>query len=187
MEKARGDSVSRLAWSMGKFLSKGIFSILSVGSLPNHIAFIMDGNRRYEKMQNMARGAGHKAGYVALMKLLYYCYELGVKYVTVYGFSIDNFKRPPEDVDYLMGLVIKMIEELLKEGSIVSKYGIRLYIIGNLKLLSEPVRVAAERAMAATANNTKAALLICVAYTSYDEIVHALQESCMAKRMKLKH
>jgi len=181
MEKARGDSVSRLAWGLGKFLSKGIFSILSVGPLPNHIAFIMDGNRRYEKKQNMAEGAGHKAGYFALMKMLYYCYELGVKHVTVYGFSIDNFKRCPEEVHSLMDIFLEMIEELLKEKSIVSHYGVRIYIIGNLKLLSEPVRVAAERAMAATANNTKAAFLICVAYTSYDEIVHAVQESCMAK------
>ncbi|GLT72907.1 hypothetical protein SLA2020_448020 [Shorea laevis] len=159
MEKARGDSVSQLAWGLGRFLRKCFFSILSVGPLPNHIAFIMDGNRRYAKKQNMAEGAGHKAGYLALIRVLSYCYELGVKYVTVYAFSIDNFKRRPEEVHSLMDLMLEKIEELLKEESIV----------------------AAERAMATTANNTKTVLLICVAYTSYDEIVHAVQESCMAK------
>jgi ditrans,polycis-polyprenyl diphosphate synthase len=182
MEKARGDSASQLTGGLGSFLRKCIFSILSVGPLPNHIALIMDGNRRYAKKQNMAEGAGHRAGYLALIKVLSHCYELGVKYVTVYAFSIDNFKRRPEEVHSLMDLMLEKIEELLKEESIVNQYGLRIYFIGNLKLLNEPVRVAAERAMAATAKNTKAVLLICVAYTSYDEIVHAVQESCKAKR-----
>ncbi|KAE8010730.1 hypothetical protein FH972_007072 [Carpinus fangiana] len=182
MEKARGDSASQLTGGLGGFLRKCIFSILSVGPLPNHIALIMDGNRRYAKKQNMAEGAGHRAGYLALIKVLSHCYELGVKYVTVYAFSIDNFKRRPEEVHSLMDLMLEKIEELLKEESIVNQYGLRIYFIGNLKLLNEPVRVAAERAMAATAKNTKAVLLICVAYTSYDEIVHAVQESCKAKR-----
>ncbi|KAB9609454.1 hypothetical protein FH972_027049 [Carpinus fangiana] len=182
MEKARGDSASQLTGGLGSFLRKCIFSILSVGPLPNHIALIMDGNRRYAKKQNMAEGAGHRAGYLALIKVLSHCYELGVKYVTVYAFSIDNFKRRPEEVHSLMDLMLEKIEELLKEESIVNQYGLRIYFVGNLKLLNEPVRVAAERAMAATAKNTKAVLLICVAYTSYDEIVHAVQESCKAKR-----
>jgi ditrans,polycis-polyprenyl diphosphate synthase len=185
MEKARDDSVSQLARGLGSFLRKCIFSILSVGPLPSHIAFIMDGNRRYAKNQNMAEGAGHKAGYLTLMKMLCYCYELGVKYLTVYAFSIDNFKRRPEEVHSLMDLMLEKIEELLKEGSIVNQYGVRIYFIGNLKLLKEPVRVAAEKAMAATANNAKAVLLICVAYTSYDEIVHAVQESCKVKRNEI--
>jgi ditrans,polycis-polyprenyl diphosphate synthase len=181
MEKARGGSVSQLAWGLACFMRKCIFRILSVGPLPNHIALIMDGNRRYAKKLNMAEVAGHKAGAIALMKLLSHSYELGVKYVTVYAFSIDNFKRRPDEVNSLMALIVEKIEEMLKEESIVNQYGVRMYFIGNLKLLNEPVRVAAERAMAATANNTKAALLICVAYTSSDEIVHAVQQSCKAK------
>lgn len=182
MEKDRNDSVSQLSGGLGRFLRKCLFSVLSVGPLPNHIAFIMDGNRRYAKKQNMAEGTGHKAGYLALMRMLCYCYELGVKYVTVYAFSIENFKRRPEEVQSLMNLMLEKIEELLKEESIVKEYGIRIYFIGNLKLLSEPVRLAAERAMANTAINTKAVLLICVAYTSYDEIVNAVEESCKVKR-----
>jgi ditrans,polycis-polyprenyl diphosphate synthase len=185
MAKDGGGSASQLSGGLGRFLRKCIFSILSVGPLPDHIAFIMDGNRRYAKKQNMEEGAGHKAGFQALMKILCYCYELGVKYLTVYAFSIENFKRRPEEVQYLMDLMLEKIGELLKEGSIVNQYGIRLYFIGNLKLLSEPVRAAAENAMAATANNTKTVLLICVAYTSYDEIVHAVQESCKDKRNEI--
>nr|KJB42262.1 hypothetical protein B456_007G145600 [Gossypium raimondii] len=126
-------------------------------------------------------GAGHKIGFSALMSMLKYCYEFGVRYVTVYAFSIENFKRSPEEVQSLMDLMLEKIEEILKEQSIVNRYGVRVIFSGNLKLLSEPVRLAAERAMLATAKNSKAVLSICVAYTSTNEIMHAVQESCEEK------
>ncbi|KAL5706144.1 ditrans,polycis-polyprenyl diphosphate synthase [(2E,6E)-farnesydiphosphate specific] [Ranunculus cassubicifolius] len=160
------------------FMRKCLFRVLSVGSIPNHIAFIMDGNRRYARSVNLNEGEGHKVGSVALMSMLRYCYELGVKYVTIYAFSIDNFKRNPQEVESLMNLMQEKIEGLLKEESIVTSYGIRVYFVGNLKLLPEPVRLAAEKAMAATAKNNKAFLSICVAYTSTDEIVHAVRGAC---------
>ncbi|XP_054824136.1 dehydrodolichyl diphosphate synthase CPT3 isoform X2 [Prosopis cineraria] len=151
------------------------------GPVPDHIAFIMDGNRRYAKKRNMAEGDGHKAGFSALLSMLRYCYELGVKYVTVYAFSIDNFKRQPKEVQSLMDLMREKIEELLQEESIVNEYGIRLHFIGNLQLLTEPVRAAVEKAMRVTAQNNQRVLLLCVAYTSRDEIVRAVQESCKDK------
>lgn len=151
-----------------------------------HIAFIMDGNRRYAKRRNLPVGEGHKAGFLSLMSILRYCYELGVKYVTVYAFSIDNFKRRPDEVKTLMDLLQEKIEGLLEKESIVNQFGIRVYFIGNLKLLNESVRVAAEKAMKATANNSKAVLLICVAYTSCDEIVHAVEESCNVKKSEIR-
>ncbi|XVE92719.1 hypothetical protein REPUB_Repub01dG0123800 [Reevesia pubescens] len=137
----------------------------------------MDGNRRYTKRWNLMEGAGHKVGFSALMSMLKYCYESGVRYVMIYAFSIDNFKRSPEEVQSLMGLMLEKIEELIKEESIVIGYGVRLHFSGNLKLLSELVRLAAERAMLATAKNSKAVLSVCIAYTSTNEIVHAVQES----------
>ncbi|PRQ47222.1 putative rubber cis-polyprenylcistransferase [Rosa chinensis] len=163
------------------FLRKCLFSVMSVGPIPAHIAFIMDGNRRYAKRRNLPVGEGHKAGYWSLMSLLRYCWEMGVKYVTVYAFSIDNFKRPPDEVQILMDLLQEKIEGLLDKRNYLNQAGVRVCFIGNLKLLSEPVRVAAENAMKATANNSNATLLICVAYTSTDEIVHAVEESCKEK------
>ncbi|KAJ0096359.1 hypothetical protein Patl1_29265 [Pistacia atlantica] len=142
----------------------------------------MDGNRRYAKKCNLEEGAGHRAGYSSLMSLLKYCYELGVKYVTIYAFSIENFKRKPDEVHDLMDLMLEKMQAMLKEESIVNRYGIRVHFIGKLKLLSEPVRVAAEKVMRATEKNSKVVLLVCVAYTSGDEIVHAVQESCKHKR-----
>ncbi|KAI3500373.1 hypothetical protein L1887_36194 [Cichorium endivia] len=167
---------------LGTLARKCIFSILSVSIIPNHIAFIMDGNRRYSKQHNLIQGAGHGIGFTSLMSMLKYCYELGIKYVTIYAFSIENFKRSPKEVESLMDLMEEKIEGLIKEESIVNQYGVRVYFIGNLKLLSKPVRLAAERAMDATAKNSRAVLSICIAYTSTDEILNAVVESCEEKR-----
>ncbi|KAM1568805.1 hypothetical protein ACFX14_034073 [Malus domestica] len=181
MQKTSGNIATRLFWSIVSFLRRCLFLVISIRPIPRHIAFIMDGNRRYAKKRKMMDGDGHRVGFLALMSMLKYCFELGVTYVTVYAFSIENFKRNPEEVQSLMGLMQEKIEGLIKEESIVNQYGVRVHFIGNLKLLSEPVRSAAERAMAATANNSRGVLSICIAYTSTDEIVHAVQESCEEK------
>ncbi|KAM2731459.1 hypothetical protein EV2_035116 [Malus domestica] len=181
MEKTSGNIATRLFWSIVSFLRRCLFLVISIRPIPRHIAFIMDGNRRYAKKRKMMDGDGHRVGFLALMSMLKYCFELGVTYVTVYAFSIENFKRNPEEVQSLMDLMQEKIEGLIKEESIVNQYGVRVHFIGNLKLLSEPVRSAAERAMAATANNSRGVLSICIAYTSTDEIVHAVQESCEEK------
>ncbi|XP_028127372.1 dehydrodolichyl diphosphate synthase 6-like [Camellia sinensis] len=164
--------------SLCSFQRNCIFYVLSVGPISYHIAFIMDGNRRYAKKWNMVESAGHRVGFLALISMLRYCYELGLKYVTVYAFSIDNLKRKPEEVQALMDLMEEKIEGLMKEESIVNRYGVRVHFIGNLKLLNKSVRVAGERVMEATANNSKVVMSICVAYTSTDEIVNTIQRSC---------
>ncbi|OIT28263.1 dehydrodolichyl diphosphate synthase 6 [Nicotiana attenuata] len=181
MSKSMDGLAEKLFGSSLLHMLKSLFRILSVGPIPNHIAFILDGNRRYAKKQNMAVSNGYRAGFMAVMSMLKYCYVLGVKYMTIYAFSIDNFKRRPEEVQYLMDLMLEKIEGLLHKESVVNQYGVRVHFVGNLKLLSEPVRVAAEKAMEATANNTNSTLLICVAYSSTDEIVHAVQASCHEK------
>ncbi|KAK1313723.1 Dehydrodolichyl diphosphate synthase 6 [Acorus calamus] len=167
--------------SVWSFFRRCVYSIISIGPIPNHIAFIMDGNRRYAKCHGMKPNAGHRMGFLALMSVLQYCYEMGVHYVTVYAFSIDNFNRTPEEVQHVMDLMQDKIEGLLKEESFVNKYGIRVNFWGNLRLLRESVRLAAEKAMAATAENKGAVLSICIAYTSRDEIVHAIQGACKEK------
>lgn len=181
MEKAVGSMLSQIFENLVCLIRKFIFCVLSVAPLPNHIAFIMDGNRRYAKKRGLMEGVGHKVGFLALMSMLRCCHELGVRYVTVYAFSIDNFKRSPKEVQSLMELMQEKIDDLIKEESIVNRFGLRIYFIGNLKLLSEPVRLAAEKAMLATAKNSKSVLCICVAYTSTNEIVNAVKESIEEK------
>lgn len=163
------------------FLRKCLFRALSAGPIPSHVAFIMDGNRRYAKRRNLVEGDGHRAGFSSLMTILGYCYDLGIRYVTVYAFSIDNFKRRPDEVQCLMDLMVEKIEELLKTGSVLDRYGVRMHFIGSLKLLNENVQIAAEKAMKATASNDKTVPLICVAYTSRNEIERAVQRSCEQK------
>lgn len=186
MDKKSTSQGTQISETLGSLLRKCIFCVLSVAPIPNHIAFIMDGNRRYSKQHNLMEGGGHKVGFSALMSMLRYCYELGVKNVTIYAFSIDNFKRRPEEVESVMDLIQEKIEALIEEESIVNQYGVRVYFIGNLELLSKPIRLAAERVMAATASNCNVVLSICLAYTSSDEIVHAVQESCKEKRDEIR-
>jgi len=181
MQKTTGNIVGQFLGGLNCYLRRCMFAILSVGPVPSHIAFIMDGNRRYAKKKNMEEGDGHKAGFNVLTSLLRYCYELGVRYVTVYAFSIDNFKRKSTEVQSLMELMQKKIEELLEQESLINEYGVRLHFIGDMQLLTEPVRAAVEKATRVTAHNNQRVLLICVAYTSRHEIVHAVQECCKEK------
>nr|BAF98305.1 cis-prenyl transferase [Hevea brasiliensis] len=180
MELYNGErpSVFRL---LGKYMRKGLYGILTQGPIPTHLAFILDGNRRFAKKHKLPEGGGHKAGFLALLNVLTYCYELGVKYATIYAFSIDNFRRKPHEVQYVMDLMLEKIEGMIMEESIINAYDICVRFVGNLKLLSEPVKTAADQSMRATANNSRFVLLIAVAYSSTDEIVHAVEESSKDK------
>lgn len=187
MENKDNSLVARLFGSSVSCMRRCLFRALSVGPVPSHVAFILDGNRRYAKRLNMEDKLGYSAGFLTLMTLLKYCYELGIKYITIYVFSIENFKRKPEEVQSVMDLMLEKIQGMLKEESIVNQYGVRVKFVGNLKLLSDPVRIAAEKAMNATATNDKVVLVVAVAYTSTDEIAHASGESCLEKVMKVQN
>ncbi|KAL9269590.1 Dehydrodolichyl diphosphate synthase CPT3-like protein [Drosera capensis] len=173
--------VNPFSMELVTLLLKLMYSILSVGPLPNHMAFIMDGNRRYAKKHKLKEVESYQNGSSTLLSTLKYCSELSIKYITVYAFSIDNFKRSPEDVKFLMDLMLVIMERLIADESFIKEHGVRICFAGNLRLLNEPVRVAAEKIVTASADNTKTILLICVAYTSTDEIVHAVQETCLQK------
>ncbi|WOL11962.1 dehydrodolichyl diphosphate synthase 6-like [Canna indica] len=183
MEKHGRNLVCKIFQSICHFLRRFLFLVLSFGPIPTHIAFIMDGNRRYAKKQHIKEGTGHAVGFATLLSVLHSCYEMGVKYVTVYAFSIDNFKRKPEEVQVLTDIMKEKIEELLEDESIVRKLGLRISFCGRLHLLTDPVRRAAEKAMASTAGNTGPVLFVCVAYTSTDEIARAIGKEC-ARRIE---
>ncbi|XXG39169.1 hypothetical protein AAC387_Pa01g0198 [Persea americana] len=185
MEKGSSGYISEFLGNIPSFLRRCLFQVLSFGPIPHHIAFILDGNRRYARIHHLEAGMGHRYGFLALLSILKYCYELGVKYVTIYAFSIDNFKRKPDEVHYLMDLILEKLEVVLREENIVKQYGVKIDFLGNLKLFPEPVRKAAEKAMAATAQNNGTALLVCVAYTSTDDIVHAIQGLYKEKQARI--
>ncbi|KAJ8899478.1 hypothetical protein K2173_018452 [Erythroxylum novogranatense] len=187
MQEAANYRAGQVLGKLISFLRKCIIRIVSVGPIPNHIAVIMDGNRRFAKKWNLVGGDGHRFGLLALMSMLKYCCEFGVEYVTIYAFSIDNFKRKPEEIQYLMDLFQEQIEWFLKEESIVDRYGLRVYFLGDLKLLPETVRLAMKRAMEATANNSNVVLSICFAYSSTNEIAHAVGESIQERQRETNH
>ncbi|KAL6606708.1 hypothetical protein ACP70R_042361 [Stipagrostis hirtigluma subsp. patula] len=172
--------------SFQNFLRKCLVAVLSYGPMPKHIAFIMDGNRRYAKFRSIKEGAGHRVGYTALMANLMYCYEMGVKYITVYAFSIDNFKRDPSEVQSLMGLMEEKINELLENANVINKANCKINFWGNLDMLCEPVRLAAQKLMASTAGNTGLVFSVCMPYNSTYEIVNAVNGIC-AERKEMLH
>ncbi|GLT85907.1 hypothetical protein SLE2022_040790 [Rubroshorea leprosula] len=129
----------------------------------------------------MPEGVGHGVGFQALMFMFLYCHDLGVKYITVYAFSIDNFRRKPEEVQMLMDLMMEKIKLLRENESFVHQKQVTVHIAGNLELLDPSLRDAAKRLMEVTAGYSKVVVTLCVAYTSTDEIVHAVRESCEEK------
>ncbi|XP_057966302.1 dehydrodolichyl diphosphate synthase CPT3-like [Malania oleifera] len=176
------DSIaSQIFWNISNLLRKAFFSVLSVGPVPSHVAFILDGNRRFAKKNKLSEGAGHVAGFLAVINMLKYCYELGIKYATIYAFSLDNYRRRPDEVQLLMNLMQIKMEELNEVRGLVNQFGVRVYFIGNIHLLPENVRKAAEKLMETTAKNTKAVLAVCLAYTSTNEIMLSVRQSCEEK------
>ncbi|KXS19212.1 dehydrodolichyl diphosphate synthetase [Gonapodya prolifera JEL478] len=150
--------------------------ILRMGSVPRHVAFIMDGNRRYAKKYHMKTVLGHFKGFDTLEETLEWCLDLGVEWVTVFAFSIDNFKRSSEEVDGLMNLAKEKFELFTQEGQFIQKNGIRVRVLGDLELLPEDVRRAAKSAMEWTKTNRRANLNICIPYTARHELANAVEE-----------
>ncbi|KYN31733.1 Dehydrodolichyl diphosphate synthase [Trachymyrmex septentrionalis] len=150
--------------------------IIKTGEVPKHVAFIMDGNRRYANKQNLQKGEGHSKGFDKMTEMLNWCMDLGVVEVTVYAFSIENFKRSKEEVDGLMDLARQKFKRLLEEKEKLMDVGVCVRVIGNLSLIPEDLCKLVAEAMTITRENNKAFLNLAFAYTSRDEITHAIKD-----------
>lgn len=131
-------------------VSAALKAVLRTGPIPKHVAFIMDGNRRWAKQQGLRTLAGHNTGYQALVDVLTHCKDLGVEIVTVYAFSIENFKRSQAEVDYLMTLAMSKFEEAVSKQGQLYKHQVRVQVLGDLSLLSPAVQASCARVAAAT-------------------------------------
>ncbi|KAI9017641.1 Decaprenyl diphosphate synthase-like protein, partial [Gaertneriomyces semiglobifer] len=158
-------------WSTAQ---RAMANILKLGPIPRHVGFIMDGNRRYAKKVGMHTMVGHMLGSKKLEETLEWCLKLGVQVVTVYAFSIENFKRPELEVSTLMDLARKKFEEFSKHSTFVAENSIRIRVLGDLSLLPPHVLDAARRAEYTTRNNSKATLNICFPYTSRHELASSM-------------
>jgi undecaprenyl diphosphate synthase len=136
--------------------------------LPQHIAIIMDGNGRWAKAHGKHRVFGHKNGVRAVREAAESCAEIGVKYLTLYAFSTENWNRPKTEVAALMDLLLLTIG---KEIKTLQKNKIRLNAIGNLEMLPESNKKALNRAIEETKDNDRMVLTLALSYGSRDEII----------------
>ena len=137
-----------------------------------HIAIIMDGNRRWAKEKKLPSAMGHKKGVDALKTTLKACHKFGVKYLTVYAFSTENWNRKPEEVAFLMDLLANTIKSELKE---MHENGVVINFIGDLTKLNPKLQKILYDAMDYTKNNTGVRLQIAFNYGARDEIVNAIK------------
>ena len=138
--------------------------------VPQHIAIIMDGNGRWAKARNLPRRDGHRAGADSVEECLKSCGDLGVKYLTLYAFSSENWKRPEAEVTALMSLLAHFLKE--KTPSLM-KNNIRLQVIGHLARLPKRNQNQLQDSIAKTANNDGLTLVVALSYGSREEIVDA--------------
>lgn len=146
-------------------------------NIPAHIGIIMDGNGRWAKKRGLPRALGHRAGVDALRRTLRNCGELGVKYLTIYVFSTENWGRPRTEVSALMGLLVEMIH---KEVSELKKNNVRLAAIGELDKLPAASYKALMQGIADTASCTGITLILTLSYGGRNEIVHAARNIAKA-------
>ncbi|XP_012263743.1 dehydrodolichyl diphosphate synthase complex subunit DHDDS [Athalia rosae] len=150
--------------------------ILKSGCVPKHVAFIMDGNRRYANRNGVKKIDGHSKGFDKLTETLQWCLELGIPEVTVYAFSIENFKRSEEEVNCLMDLARQKFQNLLDEREKLMEHGVCIRVIGNLSITPKDVQKLMAEAMLLTKDNNRAFLNVAFSYTSRDEITHAVKD-----------
>ena len=140
--------------------------------LPQHIAIILDGNGRWAKKRGLPRTAGHQEGAMNVREITKLCANIGIKALTVYAFSTENWKRPDEEVKFLMKLPIKFFNEFAPE---LVENNIRLKVIGNVEELPIDLQQKVLEISELTKNNTKMTLTIALNYGSQDEIKQAVQ------------
>lgn len=141
--------------------------------LPHHVAVIMDGNGRWAQQQGQVRVFGHQSGVTAVRETSEAAAELGIKFLTLYAFSTENWNRPKEEVDALMELLVHTIHS---ETATLNKNDIRLATIGDIISLPEACRKELAEAISNTANNKRMTLILALSYSSRWEIVEATKK-----------
>ena len=146
---------------------------IPVEKSPQHVAIIMDGNGRWALSRGLPRLAGHKAGTENLRRVIRYTVEFGVKYLTIYAFSTENWGRPPEEVQGLMFILQDVIDRELNE---LHQEGVQLRHIGRLEKLDPRIQKKVLKAIELTKNNDRLILNVAFNYSGRDEIVYAIQK-----------
>ena len=141
--------------------------------MPEHIGIIMDGNRRWAKSKGMPAGLGHKQGAKTLENIIRYANKIGLKYITVFAFSTENWNRPEAEVKALMSLLVSAIH---RETPDLMKNNVRLMAIGNLDRLPEDAHATLLDCIKQTSANTETTLVLALSYSSRWEITEAVRQ-----------
>jgi undecaprenyl diphosphate synthase len=142
-------------------------------NLPNHIAIVMDGNRRWAKAHNVPAKFGHKEGAKTIEKIVRYANKLGIKHMTVYAFSTENWKRSEEEVSALITLLKMYLDDFSKKAE---KDNIRIRVLGDISVLDEGIKKSINEAVETTKDNTGISFNIAFNYGGRDEIVKATKK-----------
>ncbi len=145
---------------------------LDMNNIPNHIAIIMDGNGRWAKERMLPRSMGHKAGVETIRRILKEATRLGVKNLTLYAFSTENWGRPKDEVGALMKLLVTYLRKELDE---CHKNGVRMNVFGDTTQLPKECQEALDDALETTKNNTRINLNFALNYGGRDEIIRAIK------------
>lgn len=147
--------------------------ILSKGNVPNHVAIIMDGNGRWAKKRGLPRAAGHKKGVNSVHDIVGVCPEIGVKVLTLYTFSAENWNRPKAEISALMTLLVRTIRNEIEE---LFKNNVKINILGILSELPKAAQKSMKEAMERTKNNTGLILNLALNYSSRIEITEMVKK-----------
>lgn len=142
------------------------------GPVPQHIGLIMDGNGRWATQRGLRRSDGHRQGVENLKRVLEACGEFGIKYVTIYAFSTENWQRPPAEVRFLIRIIDYYID---RELNALHKQGVQLRHIGNIEALRPRLQKKIQQAIEKTKNNTSLVLNVAFNYGGRDEIIRAVR------------
>ena len=145
---------------------------IDTNNIPSHIAIIMDGNGRWAKERGLGRTEGHQEGVVAVRRIVEAAGHAGVKYLTIYAFSTENWNRPNEEIDALMGLIVHAIA---KETPDLIKNGVRLLAIGDYNRLPSKTKSALDNCINETAGGNEITLVVALSYSSKWEITQAMK------------
>lgn len=156
-------------------MSESIKNKIDTKRVPQHVAIIMDGNGRWAKKQGLNRIFGHQHAITSVREATEAAVELGVKYLTLYTFSTENWNRPQAEINALMDLLVKSIEN---ETPTLSKNGVKLDVIGDFSRLPKSVVARLNSCIEETKNNTRMTLVLALSYSSRWEILQAVQSLC---------
>ena len=145
--------------------------MIEINNIPQHIAIIMDGNGRWANERGKERSYGHQAGVEAVRRITAECTRLGVKYLTLYTFSTENWGRPADEIAALMGLVLSSLED-----EIFMKNNVRFRVIGDMKRLPDAVQQKLRETEEHTAKNDAMTMVVALSYSSRWEITEAVRQ-----------